>query len=68
VSEAVNQERFLSVKEIEGIVGWTRQHIAREERAGRFPKRVQVGPNTVRWSSVEINAWLQERKSRREAA
>ena len=31
------------------------------EKAGLFPKRVQLGPGRVGWVESEVQAWLQER-------
>jgi hypothetical protein len=28
------------------------------ERAGQFPRRVQVGPNRVAWLASEIEEWI----------
>jgi prophage regulatory protein len=33
----------------------------RKERAGEFPARVQVGPNSVGWVEEEVEAWLRSR-------
>jgi prophage regulatory protein len=56
---------------IEGLrargIRWSRQHISREERRGRFPKRVRVGPNTVDWIAEEIDAWIADRAAERAA-
>jgi prophage regulatory protein len=43
-------------------ISYTRQHIARMERAGRFPKRVQLAPGgRVCWHQAEIEDWLASR-------
>lgn len=33
----------------------------RWEKAGRFPRRVRLGPNSVGWYEHEIDAWLASR-------
>jgi len=58
-------ERLLSLKEVIGLTGWTRQHIRRLEKAGAFPERIRMGANTVRWSAPEITAWLETKKAER---
>ena len=58
--------RILSKKELRGIVLYSPQHIARLEKAGLFPKRVQLGPNRVGWLYDEVMAWLEERLNNRE--
>lgn len=40
---------------------WSRMHTDREEKAGRFPKRIQIGPNSVGWLEPEYIAWQAER-------
>jgi prophage regulatory protein len=42
------------------------QHVARLEKAGLFPKRVQLGPNRVGWVEAEVLDWLRIRMEGRE--
>lgn len=42
------------------------QHVARLEKAGLFPKRVQLGSNRVGWVEQEVMDWLEERLLARE--
>lgn len=39
--------------------------IWRLEKAGSFPKRIQLGGNSVGWVESEINNWLEQRKAAR---
>lgn len=57
--------RFGDLKSLFGIP-WSRMHVDREEKAGRFPKRVQLGPNSVAWLEDEVIAWQAERIAQRE--
>ena len=57
--------KIVGKKELKELVLYSSQHIARLERAGLFPKRVQVGPNRVGWVLEEVQEWLQERLDRR---
>lgn len=59
--------RFARLKPDFGI-DYSRMHIDRLEKAGRFPKRVQLGPNSVAWLEDEIIAWQAERISARDGA
>jgi prophage regulatory protein len=59
--------RILSKRQLKELVLYSPQHIARLEAAGKFPKRVQIGPNRVGWVENEVLDWLQERIDRREA-
>lgn len=58
--------RILSKRAVRELVLYTPQHIARLEKAGQFPKRVQLGPSRVGWVESEVLDWLNERINRRE--
>jgi len=58
--------RLLSKRQLKEMVLYSPQHIARLEKAGQFPKRVQIGPNRVGWVEDEVLDWLQARLDRRE--
>jgi prophage regulatory protein len=58
--------RFDRLKPDFGI-DYSRMHVNRLEKAGRFPKRVQLGPNSVAWLEDELIAWQTERIAAREA-
>lgn len=58
--------RMLSKRQLKELVLYTPQHIARLEAAGKFPKRVRLGPNRVGWVEDEVLDWLQRRIDRRE--
>lgn len=48
-------DRLLSKRDLKQIVLYSPQHIARLEKAGRFPKRVRLGPyagSRVGWLEV----------------
>lgn len=58
--------RIISMRQLRELVLYSPQHIARLERAGKFPKRVRLGPNRVGWIEGEILDWLEERIAKRE--
>ena len=58
--------RILSKKALKELVLYSPQHVARLEKAGLFPKRVQLGPNRVGWVEQEVLDWLEQRISLRE--
>ena len=58
--------RIISKRELKELVLYSPQHIARLEKAGKFPKRVQLGPNRVGWVLDEVLEWIDERLKRRE--
>jgi len=59
--------RILSKRQLKELVLYSPQHIAQLEKAGKFPKRVQLGPNRVGWVEEEVLDWLQARLECREA-
>ena len=59
--------RILSKRQVKELVLYSPQHIARLEKAGQFPKRVQLGPNRVGWVEAEVLEWLEQRLVQREA-
>ncbi len=58
--------RILSKHQLKEMVLYSPQHVARLEKAGTFPKRIQLGPNRVGWVENEVLDWLQTRLDRRE--
>ena len=58
--------RILSKRQLKELVLYSPQHIARLEKAGKFPKRVQLGPKRVGWVEDEVLDWLQQRLECRE--
>jgi prophage regulatory protein len=48
---------------VQDRTGWSRTTIWRAERAGRFPKRRQVGTNTIAWLESEIDEWICSRQT-----
>ncbi len=53
--------RFLRIDEVIGKVGLSRPTIWRLERAGEFPRRRQLGQNSVGWVEEEVEEWMQSR-------
>jgi len=58
--------RILSKRQLKELVLYSPQHVVRLEKAGTFPKRIQLGPNRVGWVEDEVLDWLQTRLDRRE--
>lgn len=58
--------RILSKRQVKEIVLYSPQHIARLEKAGKFPERVKLGPNRVGWVESEVLEWLEQRLAQRE--
>ena len=43
-------------------------HVDRLEKAGLFPKRIQLGPNTVAWAEHEIDEFALKKLNHRDDA
>jgi len=54
-------DRLLRRSEVIEIVGLSRPTLWRLEKLGKFPRPLQVGPNSVRWRESEIQAWIKSR-------
>ena len=58
--------RLLSKRQVREKVLYSPAHIARLEEAGKFPKRVPLGPGRVGWVEDEIEQWLLARIAERD--
>ena len=63
-----NPTRIITLKELCTRVSYSPVQIWRLEKAGTFPRRIQLGPNRVGWVEAEVEAWLRERMEDRGAA
>ena len=56
--------RLVDKKGLKTVYGipYSHQHIARLEKAGKFPQRVQLGACRVAWYCWEIEAWIASRR------
>lgn len=50
--------RVIRFPEVKRRVGYSRMHVDRLEKDGKFPKRIRLGENSVGWLESEVNAWL----------
>ncbi|MEL7476729.1 MAG: AlpA family phage regulatory protein [Cyanobacteria bacterium J06555_12] len=60
-------KQLIDKKELTKLVKYSPQHIARLEKAGQFPKRLQLGQNRVAWLLTEVEEWIEARVERRNA-
>ena len=58
--------KLLTKSEVRNRVCYSPPHIARLEKAGKFPKRVMLGPNRVGWLEEEIDQWIRDRIEERD--
>jgi prophage regulatory protein len=58
-------DRILRKPELISRLGLSDVTIWRLEKSGDFPKRIQLGGNSVGWLESEIVNWIQERAEQR---
>ena len=57
--------KILSRIQLAELLPYSLSHIARLEKAGRFPKRIKLGANRVGWLESEIDQWIEARVNAR---
>ncbi len=60
-------KRLLSKKAVREKVCYSPQHIARLEKAGKYPKRVRLGQGRVAYVEEEVDQWIEDRIAERDA-
>lgn len=60
--------RILRRKNVRRVTGLSDTTIWRLEKAGKFPRRLQLTANTVGWSEREVRDWIESRKPVDDAA
>ena len=60
------KDRFLSLKDVEMIVGIKRSRLYIMISNGEFPLPIKFG-NSSRWSELEISSWMEEQRQRTRA-
>ncbi len=58
----VRPMRVLRIAEVLELVPYSKVHLARLERAGKFPKRIHLGSARVIWDRNEVEAWLESKR------
>lgn len=56
---------LITMRDLLDIVPFSRQHILRLEKRGRFPRRLRLGENRVAWLRSEIEEWIDARVAER---
>lgn len=59
--------QVLRIGKVVEKVGYSRMHIYRLEKAGKFPRRIQLSPNSIGWLAHEVDAWLESKVAERDA-
>ena len=53
--------RILRIHEVVERTTYSAMHLSRLEKAGKFPKRIQVGANRVGWLESEVDDFIKEK-------
>lgn len=53
--------RILRRREVLARVGFSSMTLWRKERAGSFPRRVRLGPNSVGYYEHQVEEWIRRR-------
>jgi predicted DNA-binding transcriptional regulator AlpA len=59
-SDKEDQERLIGERERHRITSVSRAQCWRLERDNKFPRRLYLGPRTVRWRLTEVLTWIAE--------
>ena len=51
--------RILTEAQVKERVLYSSSQLRRMEQAGKFPRRLKLGPNRVGWLSSEIENWIE---------
>ncbi len=62
----MEHHRIIDWKQLDELVPYTKQHILRLEKEGKFPGRLKLGANRVGWRLIEILEWMQEKQQERD--
>lgn len=59
---------ILRKKQLKAKTNLSDATIDRRERAGEFPRRLQLGPHCVGWVESEVDAWIATQIEKRDSA
>ena len=59
--DALNDLRIVDKKALLQLIPYSLAQIWRLEKAGRFPQRIQLGPNRVGWRLSDLQEWIRSR-------
>jgi len=63
-----NHDKLLPRAALEEMFGVQYGSIYRWIKVRGFPRSILVGPQTARWSEIEVLAWIERQKASRRAA
>jgi len=57
--------RVLRKRDMRDKLGLSDVTVWRMERDGNFPKRINIGPNSVGWIESEVDDWIERKAAER---
>ena len=66
MEEQKQSERIVRKPELMRIIGLSDVSVWRLEKKGQFPKRLQLGGNSVGWLASEVQEWIDKKAAERE--
>ena len=57
------QNEFLRWPRVRQLTGLSRSTVWRLEKNGQFPARRKLSANSIGWSLIELQAWIQSRSA-----
>lgn len=58
----ISGHKIVRLKDAAIMLGFTPKHLRTLERKGDFPARVQLGPKSVGWRLMDLEAWIDARR------
>jgi prophage regulatory protein len=59
--------QFLRAKDVAQLIGVNQSTIWRWRQQNGFPSPINLGPNTVVWSSISIESWINSKANKTES-
>lgn len=63
----MNQQRLVTMPELIELVPFSRGHVYRLIREGKFPAPIKLGDRRVAWLEHELEHWISARIAERDA-
>lgn len=57
----MQHNQILRFNQIRELTGLSKSTIDRLERAGKFPKRIKIGPRAIGWVQKEVDRFINEK-------
>jgi prophage regulatory protein len=66
LTSSIPARKYIRAQELATILAVHRSTLWRWVRDGHFPRPVRLGPNTVAWDSIQVDAWPASREGAEE--